>query len=438
MPRVAELFIRADGGASIGSGHICRCLAIARQAEAHGMTVRFLVSTEDSKGMVAAGGFEAVVLGDDPHCLGEPDARRVARLSIGAGAALLVDAYGVNEPYFDVLSEAGIRTAYIDDGFFYSSGYHARMRLPVDVVIDYRFSADERALSELYQGSGTAVLAGPRFAPVDARFRGAARGVAADVSRVLVTCGSTNPGGTLERMTRACRVVFPDARIDVVVGKFARFELGDAGVGSPMVCAGDCVGGASVGPEGSDDFAGAIDAPVEKPVVAVFHGLDDLAPLMREAGCSSVMRGAGRVGGDSVCREADDGSAWQLGVPAERPAVRVLRGLTDLAPLMREADLVVSAAGTTLYELCAVGVPTVAVPIVDNQLANARGFAEHGCGAAITHLGWTNEELEETLRAMRPADVRRAYAQVMRSVVPGDGADLIVRGIMSGAKGQYQ
>ena len=56
------LFIRADGGASIGSGHICRCLAIARQAEAHGMTVRFLVSTEDSKGVVTAGGFEVVVL----------------------------------------------------------------------------------------------------------------------------------------------------------------------------------------------------------------------------------------------------------------------------------------------------------------------------------------------------------------------------------------
>lgn len=283
----------------------------------------------------------------------------------------------MNEPYFDVLSEAGIRTAYIDDGFFYSSGYHARMRLPVDVVIDYRFSADERALSELYQGSGTAVLAGPRFAPVDARFRGAARGVAADVSRVLVTCGSTNPGGTLERMTRACRAAFPDARIDVAVGKFARFGLDAPGGGSSMACVSDRVGGASGRPEVSDGLVGAIGAPTGKP------------------------------------------------------AVRVFRGLDDLAPLVREADLVVSAAGTTLYELCAVGVPTVAVPIVDNQLANARGFADRGCGPAITHLRWTDEELEEALRAMRPADMRRECVRAMNRTVPGDGTELIVQGIVA-------
>lgn len=395
---VAALLIRTDGGASIGSGHICRCLAIARQAEAHGATVRFLVSTEESKGMVAAGGFEVTVLGGDPHCLDESDAWRVAEFCAGGDATLLVDAYGVSELYFDALSEAGIRIAYIDDGFFYSTGYHAQMRLPVDVVIDYRFGADGRALSELYRGSGAVMLAGPRFAPVGERFRGVARDVAADVSRVMVTCGSTNPGGTLERMTRACRAVFPDARIDVAVGKFARFEPGDAGVGSPMACVGDCVGGASVGPEGSDDFAGAIGAPVEKPAVGVFHGLDGLAP-------------------------------------GQGPSIRVLQGLSDLSPLMREADLVVSAAGATLYELCAVGVPTVAVPIVDNQLANARGFAERGCGAAITHLGWTDGELEEALRAMRPADVRRAYVHAMRRTVPGDGAELIVRGIARRAKG---
>lgn len=63
---------------------------------------------------------------------------------------------------------------------------------------------------------------------------------------------------------------------------------------------------------------------------------------------------------------------------AQEPSVHVFRNLDDLAPLMREADLVVSAAGITLYEPCAVGVPTFAVPIVDNQLANACGFDKRG------------------------------------------------------------
>ena len=306
-----------------------------------------------------------MILGGDPYCLDGSDVRAVAGVCAGGDAALLVDAYGVSKPYFDALSEAGIRTAYIDDGFFYSTGYHARMRLPVDVVIDYRFGADEQALSELYQGSGTVVLAGPRFAPVDARFRGVARDVAADVASVLVTCGSTNPGGTLERMVRVCRAVFPDARIDVAVGRFARFD------------AGSCR-----------------------------HGVEGIP---------------GRRGDDGGYPGTADASA-------EASLVRAFRGINDLAPLMRDADLVVSAAGTTLYELCAVGVPTVAVPIVDNQLANVRGYAERGCGEEIPHLGWTDEELVEDLRDMRPTDARQKFAGAMRREVPGDGAELIVWG----------
>ena len=77
------------------------------------------------------------------------------------------------------------------------------------------------------------------------------------------------------------------------------------------------------------------------------------------------------------------------------------------------------------------GVDGVAVPIVDNQFANALGFAERVCSAVITHLGWSDEELEEALRAMRLADERRAYAQAVRRTVPGDGAELIVRGILT-------
>ncbi|WP_294438952.1 hypothetical protein [uncultured Slackia sp.] len=63
----------------------------------------------------------------------------------GGDAALLVDACGVSEPYFDALSEAGIGTAHIDDGFCYWTGCHAWMRPSFDVVIDCRFGADERA-----------------------------------------------------------------------------------------------------------------------------------------------------------------------------------------------------------------------------------------------------------------------------------------------------
>ena len=46
--------------------------------------------------------------------------------------------------------------------------------------------------------------------------------------------------------------------------------------------------------------------------------------------------------------------------------------MKDMAGLMRACDLAVSAAGTTLYELCAAGVPSVSFTMADNQLPCAR------------------------------------------------------------------
>jgi spore coat polysaccharide biosynthesis predicted glycosyltransferase SpsG len=45
---------------------------------------------------------------------------------------------------------------------------------------------------------------------------------------------------------------------------------------------------------------------------------------------------------------------------------------------MDNADFLVSAGGTTLYELCAVGTPAVSYSIADNQLDNVKMFHENG------------------------------------------------------------
>lgn len=50
--------------------------------------------------------------------------------------------------------------------------------------------------------------------------------------------------------------------------------------------------------------------------------------------------------------------------------------VTDMASLMLSCDLALSAAGTTLYELCALGVPTISFTVADNQLISAEAFAE--------------------------------------------------------------
>lgn len=52
--------------------------------------------------------------------------------------------------------------------------------------------------------------------------------------------------------------------------------------------------------------------------------------------------------------------------------------VSDMASLMADCDFAVSAAGTTLYELCALGVPCVSFTMADNQLVAARAFDSQG------------------------------------------------------------
>jgi len=47
--------------------------------------------------------------------------------------------------------------------------------------------------------------------------------------------------------------------------------------------------------------------------------------------------------------------------------VRILRSVTEMARLMQECDLAISAGGSTLYELCAAGVPRLAFVLAANQ-----------------------------------------------------------------------
>lgn len=58
--------------------------------------------------------------------------------------------------------------------------------------------------------------------------------------------------------------------------------------------------------------------------------------------------------------------------------------IVQAAKAMQSCDLAVAAAGTTLYELCAAGVPTLAYAMADNQALFARAMEKAG---AVHYLG---------------------------------------------------
>ncbi len=111
--------------------------------------------------------------------------------------------------------------------------------------------------------------------------------------------------------------------------------------------------------------------------------------------------------------------------------IGVLEGINDLSGIMRESDFAVSAAGSTVYELCAAGVPAAVYSFADNQRRGAEAFARL-TGSA--NLGDIREaagrkeagmRLRETLLRCGSVSARRALSEAMRGLTDGRGAERI-------------
>ena len=66
------------------------------------------------------------------------------------------------------------------------------------------------------------------------------------------------------------------------------------------------------------------------------------------------------------------------------PQIHLHQNVKDMATFMKQCDFAISAAGTTLYELCALGIPTISFTMADNQIIMAETFHETG---AIPYMG---------------------------------------------------
>lgn len=66
----------------------------------------------------------------------------------------------------------------------------------------------------------------------------------------------------------------------------------------------------------------------------------------------------------------------------------------DMYTLMRSCHIAISTCGSTLYELGSLGIPTIGVSIVDNQVPLAKRMGEAGC---IVYLGDMRKGLQGSL-----------------------------------------
>ena len=119
----------------------------------------------------------------------------------------------------------------------------------------------------------------------------------------------------------------------------------------------------------------------------------------------------------------------------EHPRIKVYRPCKDVAGLMSKCHAAVSAAGTMLFELSAMGVPTVFFETADNQRYDREFFGEED---RMLYAGDIRKDREGCLaaicgnlkRLMAEPALRRRMREALFKVTDGHGAERIAEEIV--------
>lgn len=308
-----RIVIRCDGNRKIGTGHLMRCLTIARELRDKGTSVLFVTADGESRQLLTERmtdpeEFPVQVLDTDYRDFGAKREVFAGWLARERAEALLVDSYFADDDGLANIRKEipSLRLVLIDD--------HVAHREPADLTINYCLK-------------GNAMLA-----PLRRQFRGRRMPDRERVSRVLASTGGSDPEG----------------------------------------------------------FASALKDQLER----VLPETEIILP----------------------------------------------RGVADMAGLMCSCDLAVSAGGTTVYELCAVGVPTILYTMADNQQSLAAGL-----NGIVPNAGDIREERGRAAVLARIAEwaaqmavdrgARQALSAMMHETTDAYGAERIADLILRADKG---
>lgn len=103
-----------------------------------------------------------------------------------------------------------------------------------------------------------------------------------------------------------------------------------------------------------------------------------------------------------------------------------------MAGLMQEADISVTAGGTTVYELCACGTPSICYIMADNQIQNAQALAREGLmlyGGDVRQENWQKGLFDQLDCLLADGGLRRDMAARMQQLVDGKGANRIAEAL---------
>lgn len=348
---MTDIFFRTDGNREIATGHIMRCLTLARACKKKGASVRFVVSDEESVSLLQ----ERFLYDEEfPVCCLHGNYREMTAeapvltslLKTEGGREtkpwLFIDSYFTSPAYFSMLSPY-FRTAYLDDLRSFDCG--------VDLVVNY----DTDKECAFYRNAADRLL-GVQYAPLREQFQNPVYEVRPEVKNILLSTGGTDPYGITEKI---------------------------------------------------------LDAVSEIPLLQTMH---------------YHIITAGTNARYNVLQAMSD----------KNPHIHLHKKVTDMASLMASCDLAVSAGGTTLYELCAVGVPTISFLMADNQRTAIETFSIKElipCAGDARNSATVKEAVERITdfltQMSQNVNSRKKSSHAMRAFLDGCGAAKIADRLLS-------
>ncbi len=146
--------------------------------------------------------------------------------------------------------------------------------------------------------------------------------------------------------------------------------------------------------------------------------LDALVQVTAPDGGVDVIIGGGHARQTELearCRER----GWRFHVQTDR-----------MAELMMEADVAVGAGGGMLWERAATGLPSIAIPVAENQREQVAAAARHGLLRAVEPVGLSGPELSRHIADLAEDSVmRERMSKACLATVDGLGARRVARRI---------
>ncbi len=115
--------------------------------------------------------------------------------------------------------------------------------------------------------------------------------------------------------------------------------------------------------------------------------------------------------------------------------IELHQNVKAMSELMRYCDIAITAGGSTMYELCACGVPSICFSFADNQLYGVKGFERE---LLMTYAGDVRDDENQCISNLiasiedyiADSNLRKEKAINMRKKVDGNGVNRIVKAIV--------